>query len=133
MRCRYPQADRRYDERLVSLRKEQDDHEQTLSAIARSDVAGVASAHPGDGQTIAREMPSQSCVARSLTQERLAGLLKVNQAAISKLESRTDMDISTLRSYIEAMGGDLDIVARFPEGDVHIQKFHQEEANGAEA
>lgn len=70
---------------------------------------------------------------RARTQERLAGLLKVNQAAISKLEGRTDMDISTLRSYIEAMGEDLDIVARFPEGDVHIQKFHQEEANGAEA
>ena len=71
--------------------------------------------------------------ARSLTQERLAGILKVNQAAISKLEGRTDMYISTLRSYIESMGGDLDIVARFPEGDVHIQQFHEQEESGAGA
>ncbi len=64
--------------------------------------------------------------ARSLTQERLADILRVNQAAVSKLEGRTDMYISTLRSYIEAMGGDLDIVARFPEGDVHIRQFHEQ-------
>ncbi len=66
--------------------------------------------------------------ARSTTQEKLAKALRVNQAAVSKLERRTDMYISTLRSYVEAMGGRLDIIARFNEGSVRIAQF---EALGA--
>ena len=42
--------------------------------------------------------------ARQMTQVRLAEVLGVNQGAISKLEKRSDMYLSTLRSYIEAMG-----------------------------
>jgi len=53
----------------------------------------------------------------------LAAALYVNQAAISKLERRTDMYISTLRAYIKAMGGDLEIVAKFPDGEVKISNF----------
>jgi hypothetical protein len=41
------------------------------------------------------------------------------------MERRTDMYISTLRSYIEAMGGKLDIIARFPDGKVHINQFEE--------
>lgn len=61
--------------------------------------------------------------ARDLSQVKLAEVLQVNQAAISKIEHRTDMYISTLREYIRAMGGDLQIVARFPEGEVNITNF----------
>ena len=53
--------------------------------------------------------------ARDLTQERMAELLGVGQESISRLESRTDMLLSTLRSYITAMGGSLDLVVRFPD------------------
>ncbi|UFH50144.1 helix-turn-helix domain-containing protein [Pseudomonas sp. KNUC1026] len=49
-----------------------------------------------------------------LTQEVLAQLLGMQQASVSRLEKRTDMLISTLRGYIEAMGGTLDLVARLP-------------------
>jgi transcriptional regulator with XRE-family HTH domain len=56
--------------------------------------------------------------ARAMTQERLAEILQVNQAAVSKLEQRADMYMSTLRSYIEAMGGSLEIHAVFPEGEM---------------
>lgn len=42
---------------------------------------------------------------------------------ISRIEQRTDLYVSTLRHYVEAMGGKLDIVARFPEGDVRISQF----------
>ena len=42
--------------------------------------------------------------ARSLTQVNLAKVLNVNQGAVSKMEKRTDMYVSTLRSYIKAMG-----------------------------
>lgn len=61
--------------------------------------------------------------ARALTQQELAEMLKVNQPAVSKLEQRTDVYISSLRSYIEAVGGKLKIVAEFPEGEVAITNF----------
>jgi predicted transcriptional regulator len=62
--------------------------------------------------------------AMSLTQVDLAEMLHIKQAAVARLENRTDMYISSLRKYITALGGELDIVARFPEGDVHIQNLH---------
>jgi len=58
--------------------------------------------------------------ARSLTQTNMAHLLGVNQSAISKIEKRTDMYLSTLRSYVEAMGGSLEIQAIFPDGAVRV-------------
>jgi len=58
-----------------------------------------------------------------LSQKKLADTLSVDQANISQIENRTDMFISTLRSYIQAMGGELDIIARFPQGEVHINQF----------
>jgi|SRR5690349_9416684 len=61
--------------------------------------------------------------ARKLSQEMLAATLGQRQSGISKLERRTDMYVSTLRSYVEAMGGSLDIVAHFPDGDVRIKQF----------
>ncbi|CDW96119.1 MULTISPECIES: XRE family transcriptional regulator [unclassified Thiomonas] len=61
--------------------------------------------------------------ARGLSQKMLATVLHVQQPAIAKLEKRTDMYISTLRSHIKAMGGELEITARFPEGSVRIGNF----------
>src|SRR5437870_4700835 len=67
------------------------------------------------------EMPLQELRhARDLSQASLAEALETDQGNISRLEQRTDMYISTLRRYVEAIGGTLDIVARFPEGDVRI-------------
>jgi DNA-binding transcriptional regulator YiaG len=61
--------------------------------------------------------------ARALTQRDLALMLKVNQPAVAKLEQRADVYVSSLRSYIEAVGGKLKIVAEFPEGEVAITNF----------
>ena len=61
--------------------------------------------------------------ARSLTQTQLAEILQVSQGAVSKVERRADMYISTLRSYISAMGGSLQIRAVFPDGEVVINQF----------
>ena len=61
--------------------------------------------------------------ARGLSQKMLAETLRVQQPAIAKMEQRTDMYISTLRSHIEAMGGELEITARFPDGVVKISNF----------
>ncbi|MFZ2223859.1 MAG: XRE family transcriptional regulator [Candidatus Deferrimicrobium sp.] len=71
--------------------------------------------------------------ARSLSQERLAEILRVNQASISKLERRTDMYISTLRSFIQAMGGRLEINAIFPDGPVMINQFQSLESEAVTA
>jgi transcriptional regulator with XRE-family HTH domain len=61
--------------------------------------------------------------ARALTQEHLSTLLGVKQSAVSKLERRTDMYVSTLSHFIQAMGGHLEIRAIFPDGAVRITQF----------
>jgi transcriptional regulator with XRE-family HTH domain len=63
--------------------------------------------------------------ALDLTQQHLAELLHVKQAAISKVERRSDMYISTLRKMSEAMGGRLDIRAILPGGIVGINQFEE--------
>jgi hypothetical protein len=60
-----------------------------------------------------------------LTQEHLAELLGVNQAAISKVERRADMYVSTPARFIQAMGGSLEIRAVFPDGAVRITQFRK--------
>ena len=75
-------------------------------------------------QELLTEMPlNELRQARGLSQKQLAEILQVQQPAIAKLEKRTDMYISTLRSHIEAMGGELDVIARFPDGAVKINNF----------
>lgn len=61
--------------------------------------------------------------ARGLSQKMLAEVMHIQQPAVAKLEKRTDMYLSTLRSHIEAMGGELEVVARFPDGAVKISNF----------
>ena len=61
--------------------------------------------------------------ARAMTQKAVGDVLKVKQPAVAKLERRADMYVSNLRSYIEAMGGRLNIVAEFPQGRVVITNF----------
>ena len=63
--------------------------------------------------------------ARELSQEELGDLLRVNQATVSKIERRADMYLSTMRRFIEAMGGELEIRARFPEGVIEIDQFEE--------
>ncbi len=67
--------------------------------------------------------------ARAMTQEHLASLLGIKQAAVSKMERRTDMYVSTLRDMVRAMGGQLEISAHFPEGTVRIGQFKSLSAN----
>jgi len=77
-------------------------------------------------KNILSEMPlSELRTARQLTQESLAKSLGINQAAVSKMERRTDMYISTLRQFVVAMGGELEITARFPDGAIRIQQFEE--------
>jgi hypothetical protein len=67
--------------------------------------------------------------ARKQSQAEIAKRLGVKQAAVSKLERRTDMYISTLRDLIRAMGGELQIVATFPDQPpVQIHHFRPMDA-----
>lgn len=61
--------------------------------------------------------------AMALTQEELANTLNMKQAAISKFEHQSDIYLSTLRRILHAMGADLEIVAKFPDGEVLINQF----------
>ncbi|MCY4664454.1 MAG: XRE family transcriptional regulator [Acidimicrobiaceae bacterium] len=55
--------------------------------------------------------------ARTLTQQDLAEALRVGQPAVAQMEQRTDVCVSSLRTYIEAVGARLKIIAEFPEGE----------------
>ena len=66
--------------------------------------------------------------ALKLTQQEIAATQNLNQAAISKLEHQSDMYVSTLRRYVEAVGGKLCIVVRFPQKDITINQFEEIES-----
>jgi DNA-binding transcriptional regulator YiaG len=75
-------------------------------------------------QAALEEMPLHELRrARDLTQMTMAKAMRTSQGEVSKIEQRTDVYVSTLRSYLEAMGGELEIVARFPDGAVKISQF----------
>jgi hypothetical protein len=76
---------------------------------------------------IAEEMTLQALrKVRARSQKHIGRQLQIKQAAVSRLERRTDMYVSTLRSLIQAMGGELDIIARFPDQPpVRITQFRE--------
>lgn len=61
--------------------------------------------------------------ARHVTQVEVAKAMSVEQAAVSKLERRDDMYVSTLREYVKALGGELKLVASFPDADIQVHPF----------
>ena len=71
---------------------------------------------------IAEEMTLQELrQARKLTQVRLAKALGITQDGVSRLEKRSDLLLSTLRKSVEAMGGNLSLVAEFPDREPVIK------------
>jgi DNA-binding XRE family transcriptional regulator len=67
----------------------------------------------------------QSRKAQQMTQLQLAEILGVNQGEVSKIEHRSDICVSTLADYIEAMGGRLEIRAVFKDREVRITQFEE--------
>jgi DNA-binding XRE family transcriptional regulator len=66
-------------------------------------------------ELIAEEMTLQDLrKAQKLTQEQMAAALHIGQDSVSRIEKRSDFLLSTLRTYVSAMGGSLDLVVRFP-------------------
>jgi transcriptional regulator with XRE-family HTH domain len=62
------------------------------------------------------------------SQREVAETLGIRQPSLSKLESQSDMQISTLRRIVTALGGELDVIARFPKGAVRIEQFDERSA-----
>lgn len=80
-------------------------------------------------ELIAEEMTLRDVrKALKLTQARVGELLEISQDNVSRIEKRSDMMISTLRSYIQAMGGELHITAKFPhKRPIEISSFAEAE------
>ncbi len=76
----------------------------------------------------AKEMMAEMLLAEvrkavGLTQADLAATLGIKQPTLSRLESQDDMQISTLRRLIQALGGELEIIAHLPGGDIRLSQF----------
>jgi len=63
--------------------------------------------------------------AQQITQLQLAGVLEITQGEVSKIEHRSDVCVSTLAEYIEALGGRLEIRAVFKDREVRITQFEE--------
>lgn len=92
------------------MTRQLDDFLNTLTATDQAKIQTRARALIEDELTL-RALRQ----AHDLTQERMAELLGVKQENISRMERRADLLLSTMSSYIEAMGGKLKLVAEFPE------------------
>ena len=60
----------------------------------------------------------------NFTQEQVAEAMKLNQGVVSKMEHQSDIYVSTLRKFVTAMGGELKLVASFPDREVVINQFN---------
>jgi transcriptional regulator with XRE-family HTH domain len=87
-----------------------DDKIKKLSAAQRKKVEARAIALIAEEMTL-RELRQ----ARKLTQVRMAKALGITQDSVSRLEKRSDLLLSTLRKTVQAMGGNLSLVAEFPD------------------
>ena len=98
--------------------------ESVIAALPEVQQAAIAKQTQA---LIAEEMTLRELrKARERSQQAVGEILDINQAAVSKIERRADMYVSTLRSFIEAMGGELEIIVRFPDRTpVRISQFEQ--------
>jgi transcriptional regulator with XRE-family HTH domain len=81
-------------------------------------------------ELIASEMTRQELrQARKITQKQIAECLRIDQGNVSRIEQRTDLMLSTLRKYVQAMGGDLQIFAVFPDSEPIALVGFSEEAS----
>jgi transcriptional regulator with XRE-family HTH domain len=86
--------------------------DEVLAGLAAEERAAIAA----ETRALIAEELSLRELRRAMgqTQERLAATLGVSQDAVSRLEARSDLLLSTLRDYVAALGGELELVARLP-------------------
>lgn len=109
--------------RRVGMAKDFNDLLAAMSSERQADIARrVEEIHSSPLYRIRKAL--------QFTQEQVAEELGLGQAAVSRLERRSDMLISTLRRFVGAMGGELEIRARFPNGDVVIDDLGSLSSDG---
>jgi hypothetical protein len=74
-------------------------------------------------ESLATMPPDELRKAREMTQIQLSEILGVHQSEVSKIEHRSDICVSTLVDYVEALGGHLEIRAVFPDRKIQISNF----------
>ena len=100
---------------VQSKRLGSDDHEEPRSDSKAAHARSAAKIAARAANLIAEEKSLQELrQAHKLTQKRMAQVLGIGQDSVSRLEQRSDLLISTLRGYVEALGGRLSLVAEFP-------------------
>jgi transcriptional regulator with XRE-family HTH domain len=93
--------------------------EETMTPASR------ARAEARSREMMAEMFLAEICKLTGRADEELAGVLGVTPRSLSKLENQDDMQISTLRRLIEALGGQLEIIAHLPKGDIRIRQFRE--------
>ena len=76
-------------------------------------------------EVMAEMLLSQIRQAAGLTQEEVAASLGIKQPTLSRIESQDDMQISTLQRLVQALGGELELIAHLPGRDVRIRQFKE--------
>ncbi len=110
--ARFERREEKVAKKYANLRKRMDPQrrarnaEKTAALVASIDLAELRGA-------------------RNLTQEDIAERLKISQSNVSRLEHRDDILVSTLRQVVEAMGGELEVEAVFPDERVRLTRYEK--------
>jgi DNA-binding XRE family transcriptional regulator len=103
---------------VISMAKSFDDLVQRTTSIPTQQRAAVRTR-----QLLEELLLAEVRRRTGKTQRQVAAALGIRQPSLSKLEGRPDMQISTLRRIVAALGGELDVIARFPTGEVRLGPF----------
>jgi transcriptional regulator with XRE-family HTH domain len=108
-------------------------HHKFSELRARLPAKSRARARRGAREDLAEMLLSEIRNLAGLTQEQLAAELGVKQPSLSQLESQNDMQISTLKRIVEALGGGLEIVVTLPGRRITLSQFKQRPGRSSSA
>ena len=91
--------------------------------LAKMPPESQARVHAGANAMLEEIALQELRQALNLTQEQVAAAMQMNQGVVSKMEHQDDIYVSTLRRFVAALGGQLKLVASFPDKDVVINQF----------
>jgi transcriptional regulator with XRE-family HTH domain len=94
-----------------------------LAGAARADTARRDRIETYKRELLAELSLAELRLARQKTQRELADALQTTQSGVSRLEHQTDLYLSTLRKYVEALGGKLEVCGVFPDARIPITSF----------
>lgn len=90
---------------------------------SRMDSKRVKTAKAKAKEVMAEMLMAEIRKEAGFTQEDLAKAMGIKQPTLSKLESQDDIQVGTLQRLIQALGGQLELIAHMPNGDIKISQF----------